>query len=322
MTYRWDRRRHRKYRALTKQRLDPIDYIFLITTFVIWFFTLRFIFIFQTTTAPCVEAWVLAGKTHDTASIFESIKFISYAMLALWGTLSLTRWTQRTSKPISYIWQTILGLPIILLIFAAYMLAPTHSLSPPDGVMRVHYSVVANISGEDVYSPNLVETDVFGEWKRGAANPDSAQSEGYRPYSCIWLDENKVSLFHTFRDNELGALSYEDRFKQQRRDGIRVLRFDSWYQLKNKALKDLRDNRFKAADVLHARQQYRPLTVSERARFQAKQKCTKDISNYGQHRSYCEYQWYIDWESYHETPEEQLPEVIRERLNRNAKEFE
>jgi len=154
MIYRWGRRKNNTYNRRIKPQFEPLDYVLVIAIFLTWFLTLRVIFIFQTVTTPCIEAWLTTGQSPDTMSLFSVLKSISYSLLIFWGCLSITRWIARKSEPISYVWQTLTGVPILLLVFAHYMMTPSLALNPPDGVMRVHSNIVANINGTDHFIPS------------------------------------------------------------------------------------------------------------------------------------------------------------------------
>ena len=222
----------------------------------------------------------------------------------------------------SYLWQAIVGLPILLLIFTAHILTPSFPLIPPDGIMRVHQSVVTHTDGQYAYTPNLSEIDVFGEWRLGPQAHETSMPETQAHFSCVWLSDNKVSLINPIYNDALGAMNYEARFKQFRRHGRPLLKVPNLGTHKTQSMKDLIASHFKAVDIIYQRQDFRPLTPAERARFLTEQACRKDMSHYGHHRTHCEHQWYIDWERYNETPLDQLDTVIKQRLADNSAEFE
>jgi len=135
MEYRWQKRRRKKNK--TTFHLETLDYVILILIFIMWFLTLRVFFIFQTIQAPCIEAWFGAGEAISS-NPFTILNKISLSLLGVWSLLFLSRGINKKHSVQFYIWQSLTGLMICLLFFAAYMVIPKTALTPPDGFMYTH----------------------------------------------------------------------------------------------------------------------------------------------------------------------------------------
>ncbi|WP_026942614.1 hypothetical protein [Hellea balneolensis] len=246
--YRWEKRRAKRYAADKSFHLDILDWVTLILISVMFFISLRLFFIFEVTTAPCVEMILTMGQSSWWPSIFTLTYWICLFMSLFWFCVSVHRAFHRPASWALITWHAVLFISLFFLAATNRNLTASSYINPPDGVMVVE-SMVPEITQMGINWSTPTELN-WTEYKKGQWYASGSKA-------CIWLDESKVS--------------FNDRFDLERPS--------------NMAFQFVANSH--AFEKLKSRQMYRPLSNFERETFSKMKQCQADMTKYGQHRSVC-----------------------------------
>lgn len=304
-------------------RIYPIDIVILFVIIFIWYVTLQFLFSFNVAQAPCVEALYHIGTAQISPRFVLGLKVLSIAVFAAWAAINIWRYHNRPERPASWGLQAFMGLALILLMLAHHMMTPRQAMDAPDGVMRLHYSFALQDNDKHmnrkVFTRLLGESDVFGSWQQGKDMTAPQKRADYRPYGCVWIDKNLISVPDVTIDNELAPMSHMERFLYYRKHGKKI------YQIlppRGFSAARLRDSLYRPLDTIKETQYYRPMSAAERARFKAQQACQADIENHIKPRDYCEFHWTGGQAVYDNIPQKLRDAAILDRLTHHSPAFE
>ncbi len=304
-------------------RIHPVDIIILLVIIFIWYFTLQFLFNFNLTQAPCVEALYHIGTAQMSPRFVLGLKTLSVAAFIIWAAVNIWRYRRRGERPFPVGLQAFMGLALILLMMAYHMMAPRQAMDAPDGVMRLHYSFAMPSNSQNterkVSTRLLHESDVFGTWQQGKDITTPQDRYNDRPYGCVWADKNLVSLPGVIQDDELGPMSHMERFRFARKNNQKI------YQIKPPrgfSAARLWNSLYRPLDTIKDTQYYRPMTPAEQVRFKTQQSCQAESEDRARPRRFCEFHWIGGQAIYDNIPPAQLDAAILDRLAHHRVLFE
>jgi len=114
----------------------------------------------------------------------------------------------------------------------------------------------------------------------------------------------------------------KERLTLRRNSPQKHFTLSPWKDVRKETFRRFVKYRFKAIDYVKDNQLYRPLSDTERQRFLTQQACMKDMPNYGHHKSQCEYNWYIDEDSYNAMLADKWIHTIESRIPLYAAELQ
>jgi len=250
--YRWGKRRERKSRGPKSFHFDILDWVMLIMVCAMIFISLRLLFIFEITSAPCAEMLLTIGSGTGYPSVFELTFSISLLIGFFWLCVTLGRLRHKPPHWALILWHSVMFVGVLLLALMNWNLTSRDYVKAPDGIMVVE-TIVPVISDNQVTWPKPNHVN-WADYRDGRWYASGLQS-------CIWLDENKVS--------------YNDRFENKNTPNSIIGAL-----FKGRMMEALKDN-----------QLYRPLSAYERDVFLDIKTCQADITRYGQAASNCASSW-------------------------------
>lgn len=246
--YRWEKRRVKRDAADKSFHLDILDWVMLILISAIFFISLRLFFMFEATSAPCVEMILTIGQSSGLPSIFKLTYWICLLMSLFWLCVSAHRAFHKPASWALIAWHTVLFISLFFLAATNRNLTANSYINPPDGVMVVENMIPLTPKAGTTWQS--LEHIRWEEYKEGHWYARGSKA-------CIWLDEGKVS--------------YNDNFGEKRPSDM--------------ALQFVKQGH--SFEILKASQIYRPLSSFERETFLRIKDCQADMTKYGQHRSVC-----------------------------------